>query len=79
MMFAWFLHDKMRFKLKSDRVAISRTIWNPKKMKSTDVYVYQGISSVQASPDQIRRVIKYPKSDVCLEQEFIFEAAKAKF
>lgn len=55
-----------------------------KGMKPTGVYVRQGTSSVQASPDQIRRMIKDSDGDVfedarCLEQELTFEAAKAAF
>jgi ATP-dependent DNA helicase RecG len=55
-----------------------------KGMKPTGVYVCQGTSSVQASPDQIRRMIKDSDGDVfedarCLEQELTFEAAKAAF
>lgn len=55
-----------------------------KGMKPTGVYVRQGTSSVQASPDQIRRMIKECDGDNfedmrCLQQELTFEAAKAAF
>lgn len=55
-----------------------------KGMKPTGVYVRQGVSSVQASPDQIRQMIKESDGDNfedarCLEQELTFEAAKTAF
>lgn len=55
-----------------------------KGMKPAGVYVRQGASSVQASPDQIRKMIKDSDGDVfedarCLEQELTFEAARAAF
>ncbi|MGN1349684.1 MAG: RNA-binding domain-containing protein [Anaerovoracaceae bacterium] len=53
-------------------------------MKPTGVYVRQGASSVQASPDQIRKMIKESDGDSfeasrCLEQELTFTAAEASF
>lgn len=55
-----------------------------KGMKPAGVYVRQGASSVQASPEQIRRMIKESDGDNfeerrCLEQELIFDAAEAAF
>lgn len=55
-----------------------------KGLKSSGVYVRQGASSVQASADQIRQMIKDSDGDVyeerrCLEQELTFEAAKKAF
>lgn len=55
-----------------------------KGMKSTGVYVRQGASSVQASPDQIRKMIKEPDGDNfeasrCLEQDLTFAAAETAF
>ena len=55
-----------------------------KGMKSTGVYVRQGTSSVQASPDQIRQMIKESDGDNyesarCMEQELTFDAARAAF
>lgn len=55
-----------------------------KGMKPTGVYVRQGASSVQASADQIRRMIKESDGDSyedsrCLEQELTFDAAKTAF
>lgn len=55
-----------------------------KGMKSTGVYVRQGASSVQASPDQIRKMIKESDGDNfessrCLEQELTFAAAETAF
>lgn len=55
-----------------------------KGMKSTGVYVRQGASSVQASPDQIRRMIKDSDGDVFEEmrtvnQELSFEEAGRTF
>lgn len=55
-----------------------------KGMKPAGVYVRQGASSVQASPDQIRRMIKESDGDNyeearCLEQELTFDAAQAAF
>lgn len=55
-----------------------------KGMKPTGVYVRQGASSVQASPDQIRRMIKDSDGDVFEEmrtvaQELSFEAAERTF
>lgn len=55
-----------------------------KGMKPTGVYVRQGASSVQASPEQIRQMIKESdgdsfEDDRCLEQELTFETAKAAF
>lgn len=55
-----------------------------KGMKPAGVYVRQGASSVQASPEQIRRMIKESDGDNfeerrCLEQELTFDAAEAAF
>ena len=55
-----------------------------KGMKPTGVYVRQGASSVQASPDQIRRMIKESDGDNfeasrCLEQDLTFAAAETAF
>lgn len=55
-----------------------------KGMKPTGVYVRQGTSSVQASPDQIRKMIKESDGDNfeasrCMEQELTFDAAKTAF
>ena len=55
-----------------------------KGMKPTGVYVRQGTSSVQASPEQIRQMIKESdgdnfEDDRCLEQELTFDAAKTAF
>ena len=55
-----------------------------KGMKPTGVYVRQGTSSVQASPEQIRQMIKESDGDTfedsrSLEQELTFDAAKTAF
>ena len=55
-----------------------------KGMKPAGVYVRQGTSSVQASPEQIRQMIKESdgdnfEDDRCLDQNLTFEAAKAAF
>ncbi|MDD7390250.1 MAG: putative DNA binding domain-containing protein [Lachnospiraceae bacterium] len=55
-----------------------------KGMKPTGVYVRQGASSVQASPDQIRRMIKDSDGDVFEEmrtvtQELSFDEAERAF
>ena len=55
-----------------------------KGMKPTGVYVRQGASSVQASSDQIRKIIKEPDGDNfessrCLEQNLTFSAAETAF
>ena len=55
-----------------------------KGMKPTGVYVRQGASSVQASPNQIRRMIKDSEGDVFEEmrtvtQELSFNAAERTF
>lgn len=55
-----------------------------KGMKPTGVYVRQGASSVHASPEQIRQMIKESDGDNfedgrCLEQELTFDAAQAAF
>ena len=55
-----------------------------KGMKSNGVYVRQGASSVQASPDQIRKMIKDSDGDVFEEmrtvvQELSFEEAERTF
>lgn len=55
-----------------------------KGMKPTGVYVRQGTSSVPASPEQIRQMIKESdgdnfEDDRCLDQDLTFEAAKAAF
>lgn len=55
-----------------------------KGMKPTGVYVRQGASSVQASPDQIRKTIKESDGDNfegsrCLEQDLTFSAAETAF
>lgn len=55
-----------------------------KGMKPSGVYVRQGASSVQASPEQIRQMIKESDGDIfeddrCLEQDLTFELAKTTF
>lgn len=55
-----------------------------KGIKPTGVYVRQGASSVQASPEQIRQMIKQSDGDTyedtrCLEQDLTFRAAEAAF
>ena len=55
-----------------------------KGMKPTGVYVRQGASSVQASPEQIRQMIKESDGDNyedlrSLDQELSFQAAKSAF
>ena len=55
-----------------------------KGIKPSGVYVRQGASSVPASPDQIRQMIKDSDGDTfetmrSLEQELTFEAAKVAF
>lgn len=55
-----------------------------KGIKPSGVYIRQGASSVQASPDQIRQMIKQSDGDSyevarCLEQELTFHAAEAAF
>lgn len=55
-----------------------------KGMKPTGVYVRQGASSVQASPDQIRQMIKAADGDTyedsrSLEQDLTFRAAETAF
>lgn len=55
-----------------------------KGLKPTGVYVRQGASSVQASPDQIRRMIKDSDGDVfeemrTMEQNLTFEEAEKAF
>lgn len=55
-----------------------------KGLKPTGVYIRQGASSVQASPDQIRRMIKESDGDVfeeirTLNQDLTFEDAERAF
>lgn len=55
-----------------------------KGLKPTGVYVRQGTSSVPASPEQIRQMIKESDGDNfedarCLEQDLTFDAAKTAF
>lgn len=55
-----------------------------KGMKPSGVYVRQGASSVQASPEQIRQMIKKSDGDNfedsrCLEQALTFDATKVAF
>ena len=55
-----------------------------KGLKSTGVYIRQGASSVQASPEQIRRMIKDSDGDVfeemrTLQQDLTFEEAAVAF
>ena len=55
-----------------------------KGMKPTGVYVRQGTSSVPASPEQIRQMIKESDGDTfeemrSMEQELTFEAAQRAF
>lgn len=55
-----------------------------KGLKPTGVYVRQGTSSVPASPEQIRQMIKESDGDNfedarCLEQNLTFDAAKTAF
>ena len=63
---------------------VDETYLKSKGMKPTGVYVRQGASSVPASPEQIRQMIKESdgdnfEDDRCLEQELTFETAKAAF
>ena len=56
----------------------------PKGMKPTGGYVRQGTSSVQASPEQIRQMIKESDGDTyedtrCLEQNLTFRTAESAF
>lgn len=55
-----------------------------KGIKPAGVYIRQGASSVQASPDQIRKMIKESDGDNyedfrCLEQDLTFAAAETAF
>ena len=55
-----------------------------KGLKPTGVYVRQGTSSVPASPEQIRQMIKESDGDNfedarCLEQDLTFDAARTAF
>lgn len=55
-----------------------------KGLKPSGVYIRQGASGAQASPDQIRAMIKNTDGDIyeemrCMNQELTFEAAKAAF
>ena len=71
------------------RIEVSEGSYKPyylksKGMKPTGVYVRQGTSSVQASPEQIRQMIKESDGDTfedsrSLEQELTFDAAKTAF
>ena len=71
------------------RIAVSEGSYKPyylksKGLKPTGVYVRQGASSVQASPDQIRRMIKDSDGDVfeemrTMEQDLTFEEAEKAF
>lgn len=67
------------------RIEVGEGSYKPSKgMKSNGVYVRQGASSVQASPEQIRRMIKDSDGDVFEEmrtvvQELSFEEAERTF
>lgn len=71
------------------RIEVGEGIYKPyylkaKGLKPNGVYVRQGTSSVQASPEQIRQMIKESDGDVyedsrCLEQDLTFEAAREAF
>ena len=55
-----------------------------KGLKPSGVYIRQGTSSAQASPEQIRQMIKESdgdnfEDDRCLEQELTFDSAEAAF
>lgn len=55
-----------------------------KGLKPSGVYIRQGASSAQASPEQIRQMIKESdgdnfEDDRCIEQELTFDAAKVAF
>lgn len=71
------------------RIEVGEGLFKPyylksKGMKPNGVYVRQGASSVQASPQQIRQMIKESDGDCfenarSLEQELTFEEAKTAF
>jgi ATP-dependent DNA helicase RecG len=71
------------------RVEVSEGSYKPyylkaKGLKPTGVYVRQGASSVQASPDQIRQMIKESDGDVfeemrTIQQELTFDTATSTF
>lgn len=71
------------------RIEISEGSYKPyylksKGLKPSGVYIRQGTSSVQASPDQIRQMIKNADGDVfedlrCLEQDLTFHYCAETF
>ena len=71
------------------RIEVSEGSYKPyylksKGIKPAGVYVRQGTSSVQASPEQIRQMIKESdgdnfEDDRCLEQDLTFDEAKEAF
>ena len=82
----------IRYILQEDkviRIEIGEGSYKPyylkkKGIKSSGVYVRQGAASVQASPEQIRRMIKESDGDVfeemrTLQQDLTFEEAAAAF
>lgn len=80
----YVLQDKEVIRIEVGEGSLKPYYLRSKGLKSNGVYVRQGASSVQASPDQIRRMIKESDGDNfedarCLEQELTFEAAKTAF
>ena len=80
----YILQDNKVIRIEVGEGSLKPYYLKSKGLKPTGVYVRQGTSSVQASPDQIRQMIKESDGDDyesarCLEQELTFEAARAAF
>lgn len=80
----YLLHENNVIQIEVEEGSSKPYYLKAKGMKSTGVYVRQGTSSVQASSDQIRKMIKESDGDNyentrCLEQELTFDAAQIAF
>lgn len=80
----YILQDNKVIRIEVGEGSLKPYYLKSKGLKPTGVYVRQGTSSVQASPDQIRQMIKESDGDDyesarCLEQELTFDAARAAF
>jgi len=80
----YILHDNKVIQIEVGEGSYKPYYLKSKGIKSTGVYVRQGTSSVQASPEQIRRMIKESDGDTyedtrSLEQDLSFHAAETAF
>lgn len=80
----YILHDNKVIQVEVSEGSYKPYYLKSKGMKPSGVYIRQGTSSVQASPEQIRKMIKESDGDTyedarSLEQNLSFNAAKIAF